>query len=645
MLISSLFQIHRVMSKINTPVAKTAIDAINAKLSALNCGYKPISDASEGKYYHELLQQINPKKSTSSISTNSINRIQNPGIKRQTPLVNSGYAIRVAAISSIIAKFIEKNTNSNAKKSTNTSGDDTGVEATRVNIVLLGCGLDIIGIWGSSLAMNVDVYEIDCIDNCLLKRDALTNNGIIILRDHDKIQQEDEDDGTTTTDHQDGGIILQGFIDYGVVEGSDASTNASNNTYSLLAADLRDTVSLENIVSSSSFDPMAPTIVISELVIAYLGQYTEKILNYISSSLCICDESMFVAYEPVIPSNGKTASQTSTVMAYATDYFGQFSSKLNRGEADHGTHRNSSQMCFEPVGKSTRHVENKLRRCQFDGFVDCTKMSKAARYFDLSRMSSPEIFDEQIALQLHLHCYSIIVATSNNFNNRSLNDICPWIRIGNAIRGLGYFSSQKIKKEGKTMILTSIKKKHEEEVRNLFKETYSGLFDDYPSVRKLVKSALKSDLSTKGQASSDRNECQTDSVIWNRYSDNGGAFWVVVEIDDKKDHILGCIGVTKKCINSVVNLGIEGSEYYEINRFAVRQGVRRKGIGKLLLGAVEEYIERNTVPRPISMVATTPKVLEAANTLYSANGFTMREEVMMGKMLIRTYTKIIPHSS
>uniref|UniRef100_A0A7S3VC67 [phosphatase 2A protein]-leucine-carboxy methyltransferase n=1 Tax=Chaetoceros debilis TaxID=122233 RepID=A0A7S3VC67_9STRA len=629
------------MSKINTPVAKTAIDAINAKLSALNCGYKPISDESEGNYYHKLLQAI---KSTYTSSTNSTNKIQNPGIKRQTPLVNSGYAIRVATISSMIAKFIEKNTKSNTKQSTDTPGDDTGVETTRANIMLLGCGLDIVGIWGSSLAMNVDVYEIDCIDNCLVKQDALTRIGIIQC-DHVESEHndEDEDDGTTASADQDGGIILQGRIDYGAVEGCTISFNASNNTYSLLAADLRDTVSLEQIVASSSFNPFAPTIVISELVIAYLGQHTEKLLKYISSSLCICDESMFLAYEPVIPSSGKTVSQNSNVMAYAKDYFGQFSSKLNRGEADHGTQKNSSQMCFEPIGKSTRHVENKLRRCQFDGFVDCSQMSKAARYFEISRRSPPELFDEQIALQFHLHCYSIIIATSNKFNIRALNSICPWIVTNHAIRGIGYFSSREIKREGETMILTSIKKKYEEEVRNLFKDTYTSLFDDYPSVRKLVKSALKSDLSTKGQASSDRNDCQSDSVIWNRYSDNGGAFWVVIEVDEEKQHILGCIGVTKKCTNSVVNLGLEGSEYYEMNRLAVRQGARRKGIGKLLLGAVEEHIQRTTISRPTCMVATTPKVLEAANTLYSANGFTIHEEIMMGKMLIRTYKKMIPH--
>ena len=80
---------------------------------------------------------------------------------------------------------------------------------------------------------------------------------------------------------------------------TDQYTNCKDcdHNYTLLAADLRDIQSLQNAIDVSSFDPTVPTIVISELVLAYLNlggaeEYIDGLMSYISSSLCFSDDSM-----------------------------------------------------------------------------------------------------------------------------------------------------------------------------------------------------------------------------------------------------------------------------------------------------------------------------------------------------------------
>ncbi len=618
------------MSKVHTPVAKTAIDAINAKLSALQNNYELIQDESHKaadecsktgrrELYEKLLRQINPSAS---------------GIKRQTPLVNAGYAIRIATLSSTIAKFIEQ-------KSIVPS-----VSGGCVNIVMLGCGLDVLGIWASSLAANINVYEIDCIDNCILKKDRLRAIGLI------KDDQGDEDSQHDVRSNECDSLIMNGRIDLSIMYGVDEETSEKADdirTYSLLTADLRNISSLSKAINVSSFNPKYPTIVVSELVIAYLGNHDEQLIQYIASSICTCDDSMFIAYEPVFPSNrdendGRVIvsdNHSSVIHGYSAEYFGQFLSKLNRGEAEQQnetqTTKKSSQPSFGTFATSEINAENKLRRCSFDGMIDCTRMATALTYFDISRSTPPELFDEYAALNLHLYCYSIICATSSSFHLTDLVQICPWVKVETAIQGGRGFHWEKSfpSKGGEEVILTSIKKDYQEQVRSIFKASYSHLFEEYPSVKKLVKSALKTDLSMKGTMISKERGCKSDCVIWNKYSDHGGAFWVVI---DKSDSLLGCIGVMKKD-GKYSTHGLEASEYYEINRLAVRAEARGGGIGKILLDAVVYFVLQNTITYPVHIIAVTPKILGAANTLYSTNDFEMKEEKAIGKMLIRTYVK------
>ena len=91
-------------------------------------------------------------------------------IKRQSPLVNAGYAIRVASISKMVYEFIhchcsnddvdDNDDNDNDNDGTkhkydndehSPTVDDASPKRPKVNVIIIGCGLDIFGIVGSEL--------------------------------------------------------------------------------------------------------------------------------------------------------------------------------------------------------------------------------------------------------------------------------------------------------------------------------------------------------------------------------------------------------------------------------------------------------------------------------------------------------------
>ena len=312
----------RSKTSVTNSVAKTAMDAINAKLSLMECNYKPVpqmalqmlgnKEGSSEEPPHENLQhdsQTIPRDSL-ELYSQLLHRMKKEGkVRRQTPLVNAGYAVRVSAISSTIVRFIQTKQNF--------------LPSSKINLMFLGCGLDVMGVWASvvsssstcspsecgiGLNANVQVFEVDCMENCDAKRNAFLEAEIL------HSEQGNESKGNDDVHH---GTILKGRIK------TDQYTNCNDcdHNYTLLAADLRDIQSLQNAIDVSSFDPTVPTIVISELVLAYLnlggtGKYIDGLMTYISSSLCCSDDSMFLAYEPVIPE-----SSSNVVSGYTKDYF------------------------------------------------------------------------------------------------------------------------------------------------------------------------------------------------------------------------------------------------------------------------------------------------------------------------------------
>ena len=257
----------------------------------------------------------------------------------------------------------------------------------------------------------------------------------------------------------------------------------------------------------------------------------------------------------------------------------------------------------------------------------------------------PELFDEYAALRLHLQCYSIICAVGKDANNPfDLNvdfwcKIFPWMRIENTTSGsfLNSHVSLPTKQPSAKYIIRAIREYDQEEVRSLFKSSYEKLSAEYSSVRKLVKSALKNDLSTKSSFKSK----YIVAPIWNKYASGGGGFWVATSVGSEKGKILGCVGVKK------VSNAIEGERqdddvaYYEINRLAVDPSVMRLGFGRGMLDFIERNLKGRNSSVPIKLIASTPKVSEPANEFYFSNGFQIAKEVEMGTMIIRTFVKVI----
>ena len=712
-------------SSVSNSVAKTAMDAINAKLSLIDCHYTPIPhmpidihnvpETSEHpsncpkdsrELYTFLLRKIIEGDTDADTCSGTGTRNQKKvKVKRQTPLVNAGYAIRVSTIASSVVNFIRTKTKTDTKTKKKTYNDVNESSSKKVNLMFLGCGLDITGVWANIISANstnhdldadVQVYEVDCIHNCKTKRQAFLHANIMEM-DHDN-----DDDGDDDCNNLQHGTILKGRIKTGFESDSEFEheRQMASHNYTLMAADLRDIPSLENAINASSFDRTLPTLIVSELVLAYLntggnGDFTDRLIQYISTSLCCSNDSMFLAYEPVFPD---PATASSVVCGHAKDYFGQFVSKLDRGIAVASTRAGTTMQkqtgdahvqnsSFAPIGQSPADVINRLRRNGFDGMVDCTPMANAVHILkDLSDGGQPpELFDEYASYWLHLSCYSVVCATGTGIGSSSKNSIpsylnvrdyraiCPWIQdLDKATAGcfrlfkelvfvkkIKEFDGEKLEQES-SLILTSIKSGDQEQVRNLFKNTYSQMFEEFPSVKKLVKSALKTDLNARNPGTLQQTPTTGDidntehCSIWKHYSNENGAFFVVKTSTDEENtngtviikecnsKVVGCIGVKKSLAPSKSVSDDSISMFYEINRLCVDPTYRGDGIGRILLNSVENFVRSKVLSGvTVGLFASTPEVLEAANGLYSSNGFFILDESQIGKMTINTYLKRI----
>ena len=607
-----------------TSVAKTALDALQAKVSAIKFGYQAIRKNHNGELYKRLLNEMNVGLVGSSQS-----------IKRQSPLVNAGYTLRLATLSKTIYDFVKCNSKSSG-----------------VNVVITGSGLDVLSIWARSLRKNVNIYEVDCHENCTLKIQCLQQSGLVVKprciyydSGEDKIETATTSEGSECSEK----FIFKGYIneskfaiDFKNTHG-DMLFGTSNITpnYTLVSADLRCTSSLGKAFAASSFDGSLPTIVISELVLAYVRkQNLLDLLSFLSSKICYNEESIFIAYEPVWPST----SESHVVRSYAKEYFDKFTAKLNKGNSDQ---QKQKPLQFEPIGESSEHVIEMMRLCNFDGPVDCKKIISASRNLNLSHINlSPELFDEHAAFRLHMHCYCIIGAKVVSKDKKQMSNyfkLCPWTNIDDATLGFGR-CLQPVNSidPSDNLTISVIRKEHQEQVRILFTNMYNDLYTEYPAVKKMVKTAMKSDLNTKVCTKKcikkisglDNSKC----AIWHYYSQHGGSFWVALDQEDS-NRVIGCIGVTR-----IVKGGdLFTDRKYEIHRLAVHHDARGKGVGRQLLQTAENFISCKEYSGSATLFATTPEVLDTANLFYSSNAYEKVDDKLMGEMNIRTYKKVIPN--
>ena len=647
---------------VSRSVTKTAIDALNAKHSAVSVGYNPVEK--NGHIYKKLLDDTMFHKSPEPSQ-----------IKRQSPLVNAGYAARVSVISKVIINFIHHNSNMNGKV---------------VNVVLMGCGLDVIGLWANSLSPSrIKVYEIDCWENGTLKRDTLLSMGLLDdfkvgeINSQDKNQKNKDNSTILSSAHINWNKYGCCIDDQDQDEGQMIGCN-----YTLLSANLSCSSSLELAFSSVEMDTSCPTIVLSELVLAYLGYAcSNNVLQYIAKTICESKGSMFVGYEPIgfftsesSEENIDTQNGVTTVsQGYTIDYYAKLTSKLNRGLQKQSIHQVKKDE-FQPLALNCHALVDRLRGCMFDGPIDaCLSGTPLARSKHVLHCTEP--FDEHASLALHLQCYALACASSSKTTISEFRTICPWLESASvATKGMGAWYQQRINSGvvEKSSILdvisiSSIRKEHQEQVRLLFKNTYIHLFEDYPSIRKMVKTALKVELSGKESIKLVNNWGESKGAIWNRYSQLGGAFWVVtntfrnpnknsdfsiVEISHCSNignksfsknnndlggegiEVIGCIGINpllKEPVSSISHFK------YEIQRLIVDTRFRGLGIGKQLLKTAKDFVLQKKLDNSntCEIVATTPAMMHEANHFYSVNNFRLEKEVNIGTMVINEYILVI----
>ena len=115
---------------VSAAVLRTACDSFMAKLSFVEAGYETIG--LNGAVYARLMREFGGELVGRGVATR----------RRSSALVNLGYAIRVGVITREIERFVR-------------------VYGGRVNIVMVGCGVDVLGLWACSLSESVQVVELD----------------------------------------------------------------------------------------------------------------------------------------------------------------------------------------------------------------------------------------------------------------------------------------------------------------------------------------------------------------------------------------------------------------------------------------------------------------------------------------------------
>lgn len=673
-------------------ISKTAIDSLQAKLSAADSGWLKSDDYNDENVdvvsnnvqddgnildgYIHFLEQIH--KCIDDNDNGQQTNIHSKRRRRQTPLVNAGYAARMAVMTYLVEEWIDSVVVSSLRQITNNIGrgedNDDGVDGG-INVVVLGCGLDALGLWSKyalekslkrhhqenndasnhhhQATLGLNVYEVDAHDNCVLKQQALERSGI--LHQCRAMKKREDEDACC--------IIIQGSINTMMESNSTKDDNDSHLVdYHLLAMDLRDirkdTSLLKRALDSTGFDGSHPTLVLSELVLAYMGyESVNAILQSIvvQDRLCHNEFGMFACLEPMLPTIS-TEQQTDCLAnqtllsvrdSYARDYAKQFHEKLNKGNCSSGTEEENSNM-FHPLGINEEMITARFISCGYSmanigvaslgmatAKVACARRKKQPRF-----LCAKEPFDELAALKLNLDCYAVACAFASSSENE-MRGVFPWLK-------------QPLNDSSATIKITPISDALEDMlVGELYSRIYTHLYDEQPAIRKMVKSALKMDL--RADSSDDGS---SSPAISNRFRAKGGEFWVAYDM--KSSEMVGCIGIRQRKTReyhdgdgnreSSSSSSILSVVEYEVQRLAVDDQHRGKGIGKSLLNVVYEYSLHHGIRTQnkemmseskrmtVKLWAVTPAILVAANRLYKSNGFR-KEETFEGGLSMNVYCK------
>lgn len=634
-------------------LADIRFDAIHAKQSAVAAGYNPIV-VENPDAYKRLILRVAEKSSLPTTIIDDNDQPYQVKIRRQTPLVNAGYACRVLSISQTIRSFISyhkimsyqtKNTAQPRKK--------------QIRIVFLGCGVDVIGLWSRSLLSSEDnidlqIVEIDTAEICSIKRKKILSDPGIISNITEHFHAAIRKTDLRSESECKKRCYYTGKINFPPsIQVSGVNTTHICD-YLLIPADLNDTSTMSIIVDiEEENDDDIPTLVVSELVLSYLSpSSTDSLLRWCSENLCKTCDSAFVFLESIGISDSTGSNSGCTISVeegYRREYCKKFDDKMKRGmhskrkiqygnnmsEKDHGKGLYSEQTFFHPIGGSLDDIKSVVHKAGFSGASSATTLGVVAS-FAVAATSTitaaarkewicPEIFDEHAALVLHLQSYVLACGLSKHVKKKSDNSedfslfrsfLCPWER-PNALAfvraGLPLVDSKK-----KTTY-TEIEINDEGQVRDLFRNSYEKYTDTYTAIRKMIKTVLKNELKEtkstivmkdKNGVADDNDDSQNSfpsSVISNYYRSFGGIFLVALQYytdslsisihgDDDGNIYQGSVGATNRKVVGCVGIrsceakNSERGTTFEVFRLAVRTDHRGQGIAKDLLRAAERYM-------------------------------------------------------
>ncbi len=565
-----------------SPIAKTAFDSLQAKQSALSVGYTDMV-VQNASVYNDLLGR--------SWTTGKL--------RQQTALVNVGYVYRVLAVSHAIHSFVNFHQHTHPNRN--------------IQIVFLGCGVDIIGLWAHSLVETsgrIRVVEVDMPSVCAAKKDFLIGNELVF-----------QAPGLVE------GQVLMGQMKKG------AAVEFSQADYFLLPIDLGDISALNQLLRNNHvLDPsVVPTLVVSELVLTYLNsEKTDQLLSWCSSELVHTPGSAMLALEPLGYDDTNLNRTTSVAEGYRRDYCRLFERKMEQGKATITQHIEDldESSSINPLGKTLCCVKRRLLYAGFSHVEVNTLFSAAACATIGSQFRILETFDEHTALILHLRAYSVSVAFSSGTDGALVRLMCPASYV--------HVEIPPVLAENNT-VYTTLEPQHEDIIRNLFYNTYAGYFDAYPAIRKMVKGVMDREFT----ASSEKSDGNQDSDILARYRGLGGSFFVALHFPEGsvEGKVVGCIGV-RQCERQ--GEGKDNPGTLEVFRLAVDEKYRGQGVGRRLLMMVESFARLRDSPK---LIAKTLTVLEPALKAYESCGYEMENDTPLGTLTMRTYCKPLSTSA
>lgn len=262
---------------------------------------------------------------------------------RRAPLINRGYYIRWRAVDHCVRRFLEKT-----------------AHCPKIQILSLGAGFDSLyfRLHSNGVLTRVVVFEVDFPD--VARRKSLLINSNIILKE--KL----DPDGQPPIEP----LYL------------------SSSQYRLLGVDVRELSQMEKGLECSGFEWMAPTLILSEVVLTYMQtKWSNSVIRWTADHL---PQSLFVIYEQIHPS----------------DPFGQIM-------LDHFRKLNSTLHAVQ------QYPDVDTQTCRFldNGWEQCVCLDMNSFYFRLvpeaekNQIESLEPFDEYE--EWHQKCSHYFILTAS----------------------------------------------------------------------------------------------------------------------------------------------------------------------------------------------------------------------------------------